>query len=115
VMRAVSDSGPTEMNQQKPEAIQNLFTLIKIVSTPDTVSHFEGLYNNCEIRYGDLKKQLAEDIITYTSPIRDRIIEILDDDAYLAKVAKMGAEKARESASKTLQEVKDVIGFRKLF
>lgn len=115
VMRAVTDSGPTEMNQEKQEAIQNLFTLMKIVSKPDTVLHFDGLYNNCEIRYGDLKKQLAEDIIAYTSPIRERIIEILANDAYLAKVAKMGAEKARESASKTLQEVKDVIGFKKLF
>ncbi|NOR74823.1 MAG: tryptophan--tRNA ligase [Draconibacterium sp.] len=115
VMRAVTDSGPTEMNQQKPEAIQNLFTLMDIVSTPDTVTHFDDLYNKCEIRYGDLKKQLAEDIIAFTSPIRARIIEILEDDVYLAKVAKMGAEKARESASKTLQEVKDVIGFRKLF
>lgn len=115
VMRAVTDSGPTEMNQEKPEAIQNLFTLLDIVSTPDTVAHFDDLYNKCEIRYGDLKKQLAEDIITYTTPIRERIIQILEDDAYLAKVAKMGAEKARESANKTLQEVKDVIGFRKLF
>jgi len=115
VMRAVTDSGPTEMNQEKPEAIQNLFTLLDIVSTPDTVAHFDELYNKCEIRYGDLKKQLAEDIINYTTPIRERIIEILEDDAYLAKVAKMGAEKARESAVKTLQEVKDVIGFRKLF
>lgn len=115
VMRAVTDSGPTEMNQQKPEAIQNLFTLLDIVSTKDTVEHFDALYNKCEIRYGDLKKQLAEDIIAYTSPIRERIIEILQDDAYLAKVAKMGAEKARESAAKTLQEVKDVIGFKKLF
>ena len=115
VMRAVTDSGPTEMNQEKPEVIQNLFTLLEIVSTPDTVVHFDELYNKCEIRYGDLKKQLAEDIVAYTSPIRERIIEILKDDAYLAKVAKMGAEKARESANKTLQEVKDVIGFKKLF
>lgn len=114
-MRATTDSGPTEMNQQKPDVIQNLFTLMDIVSTPDTVEHFDALYNKCEIRYGDLKKQLAEDIIAYTSPIRERIIDILQDDAYLAKVAKMGADKARESASKTLQEVKDVIGFKKLF
>lgn len=115
VMRAVTDTGPTEMNQEKPEAVQNLFTLLDIVSTPDTVAHFNELYNKCEIRYGDLKKQLAEDIVAYTAPIRERIIEILADDAYLAKVAKMGAEKARESAIKTLQEVKDVIGFKKLF
>ncbi len=115
VMRAVTDSGPTEMNQKKPEAIQNLFTLMDIVSTPDTVAHFDELYNKCEIRYGDLKKQLAEDIIAYTTPIRERILEIHGDDAYLAKVAKAGAEKARESAIKTLQEVKEVIGFKKLF
>jgi len=115
VMRAVTDSGPTEMNQKKSDPVENLFTLLKIVSTPDTVAHFDELYNKCEIRYGDLKKQLAEDIISYTAPIRERIIGILEDDLYLAKVARMGAEKARESATKTLQEVKNVIGFRKLF
>ena len=115
VMRAVTDTGPTEINQEKPEAVQNLFTLMEIVSKPDTVEHFEGLYNTCEIRYGDLKKQLAEDIISYTAPIRERIIDILENNDYLAKVAKMGAEKARESASKTLKEVKEVIGFKKLF
>ncbi len=115
VMRAVTDAGPTEMNAQKPEAVQNLFTLLEIVSTPDTLAHFDGLYNKCEIRYGDLKKQLAEDIIKYTSPIRERIVAILEDEAYLSKVAKMGAEKARESASKTLKEVKKVVGFKSLF
>ncbi len=115
VMRAVTDAGPTEMNSKKPEPVENLFTLLKIVSTPDTVAHFDELYNKCEIRYGDLKKQLAEDIVAYTSPIRDRIIEILKDEAYLAKVARLGAEKARASATKTLDEVKSVIGFRSLF
>ncbi|MBN1821936.1 MAG: tryptophan--tRNA ligase [Prolixibacteraceae bacterium] len=115
VMRAVTDSGPNEMNQEKPEAIQNLFTLMEIVSKPETAEHFNELYNKCEIRYGDMKKQLAEDIVSYTAPIRDRIIEILEDQDYLAKVAKMGAEKARESAAKTLNEVKNLIGFKKLF
>jgi tryptophanyl-tRNA synthetase len=115
VMRAVTDAGPTELNQEKPEPIQNLFTLMEIVSSPDVVSHFNDLYNNCKIRYGDMKKQLADDIISYTSPIRERIISILEDDAYLAKVAKTGSEKARDSASKTLKEVKETIGFKKLY
>jgi len=115
VMRAVTDAGPTEPNSKKVEAVENLFTLLKIVSTPDVVAHFDAAYNDCSIRYGDLKKQLAEDIITYTSPIRERIIEILKDEAYLAKVAQMGAEKARESAAATLKEVKELIGFRRLF
>ena len=115
VMRAVTDSGPTEMNSEKPEAIQNLFTLMKIVSQPEVVNQFDAAYNQCEIRYGDMKKQLAEDIVKFTAPIRERIVTILEDEAYLARVAQMGAEKARESATATLNEVKKVVGFRKFY
>ena len=115
VMRAVTDAGPTEPNSKKADAVENLFTLLKIVSTADVLAHFEGAYNNCEIRYGDLKKQLAEDIIAFTSPIRERILEILKDDVYLGAVAKRGAEKARESAQAILKEVKEIIGFRRLY
>ena len=112
VMRAVTDSGPTEMNQQKPEAIENLFTLMKIVSAPETVQFFDDAYNNMTIRYGDMKKQLAEDIIKFTAPIRERILELSADDEYINRVARMGAEKARESASKTIREVREIIGFK---
>lgn len=112
VMRAVTDSGPTKKNQEMPEPIQNLFTIMDVVSTPDTVAFFREKYNNCEIRYGDLKKQLAEDIIGFTSPIREKIIEISSNNEYLKKVVKLGAEKARASASKTVREVREIIGFK---
>lgn len=112
VMRAVTDSGPTTPNQPKPEAIQNLFTIMKVVSSPDTLQHFDEQYNSCEIRYGDMKKQLAEDIAIFTTPIRERIETLIADNDYLRKVARMGAEKARESATKTLSEVRHIIGFR---
>jgi len=112
VKRAVTDSGPTEMNSVKPEVIENLFTIMKVVSSEDTLSYFEDKYNSCEIRYGDMKKQLAEDIINTTSPIRERILEIQADDVYLRRVAEMGAEKARESARKTLREVREIMGFK---
>lgn len=112
VLKAVSDGGPTEENQPKPEAIQNLFDLMKIVSPADTLAHFDDLYNKCAIRYGDFKKQLAEDMIIFNSPIRERIEEIAKDTDYLRKVANHGAEKARESARKTIQEVRSVIGFK---
>jgi tryptophanyl-tRNA synthetase len=112
VMRAVTDSGPTVQNQSKPSEIQNLFDLMKVVSPADTLAHFNNLYNTCSIRYGDLKKQLAEDMIIATAPIRDRINEITNDADYLRKVAAMGADKARESASKTIKEVREIIGFR---
>ncbi|MGE0088482.1 MAG: tryptophan--tRNA ligase [Bacteroidales bacterium] len=112
VMRAVTDSGPTAKNQEMAEPIKNIFSILKVVSKPDTYTFFLEKYNNCEIRYGDLKKQLAEDIINFTSPIRERIIEISSNDEYLRKVARMGAEKARMSASKTVKDVREIIGFK---
>ena len=112
VMRAVTDSGPTEPNSEKPEAIQNLFTLMEIVSTPEVYQHFDGLYNDCAIRYGDMKKQLAADINAFCAPIRERILDIQGDKELLSRVARIGAEKARESASKTIDEVRHIIGFR---
>jgi len=115
VMRAVTDSGPTEMNQEKPEPIQNLFNLMKVVSTEDTVSHFDEAYNNCTIRYGDLKKQLAEDIVRFTAPFYEKINELSKNDAYIKKVIDMGAEKARANAQKTVREVREIIGFRKIY
>ncbi|PTS92638.1 tryptophan--tRNA ligase [Pedobacter sp. HMWF019] len=112
VSRAVTDGGPTEENQQKPEAVQNLFDLMKIVSSADTISHFEDQYNKMAIRYGDFKKQLAEDMIIANAPIREKIEEISKDTLYLRQVAKHGALKARESAQKTIKEVRQLIGFK---
>ncbi len=112
VMRAVTDSGPTIPNQEKPEAIQNLFQLMSVVSTQDTYDYFNEKYNNCQIRYGDMKKQLAEDMIQFTTPFREKINELLKDEAYISKVARMGKEKAQASAAKTLKEVREIIGFR---
>ena len=113
VMRAVTDSGPTQMNQPKPEMIQNLFTLMSLVSSPETIKHFEDRYNNCTIRYGDLKKQLAEDMIQFTSPIRERVKQFYGDTDYLHKVLSQGEEQARASAGKTIREVREIIGIRK--
>ena len=112
VMRAVTDAGPQEPNAPMAEPIANLFYLLELLSTPDTVKHFKDSYNDCTIRYGDLKKQLAEDIINFNAPIRERINEIYKDSDYLRKVVKMGAEKARESASKTVREVREILGYR---
>ena len=113
VMRAVTDSGPTEPDSPKPEVIENLFTLLKLVSEPETVQFFEEKWNDCSIRYGDLKKQLAADICKVTLPIRDRIESITSDAAYLRKVTEMGREKARESARATLALAKEAVGLKR--
>ena len=112
VMKAVSDSGPTEPNQPKPQAIENLFTLMQAVSAPETLAFFEEQYNKCQIRYGDMKKQLAEDIVQFTAPIYEKIKELRSNDDYIAKVARMGAEKARDSADKTIKDVREIIGIK---
>ncbi|MBP5477634.1 MAG: tryptophan--tRNA ligase [Paludibacteraceae bacterium] len=112
VMKAVTDSGPTQLNQQKPEVIQNLFTLLELVSTKDTCDYFNDQYNAMTIRYGDLKKQLAADVNAFCAPIRERILEFQSNEEYIQKVAARGAERASESAAATLREVRQIIGFR---
>jgi tryptophanyl-tRNA synthetase len=113
VMKAVTDTGPTEPDQPLSEPIKNLFTIMGVVSDPSTVQYFREKYATCEIRYGDLKKQLGEDIVKFTEPIRNRINEILADKKYMAAVVRTGAEKARESASRTVREVREIIGYRR--
>jgi tryptophanyl-tRNA synthetase len=114
VMKAVTDSGPTEPNQEKPQAIDNIFQLMKAVSAPETLHFFEDQYNTCQIRYGDMKKQLAADMISFTAPIYEKVLELRSNNDYLSKVARQGAEKARESAAKTVREVRGIIGIRSL-
>ncbi|MDE5568582.1 MAG: tryptophan--tRNA ligase [Muribaculaceae bacterium] len=113
VMRAVTDEGPQAPNSSMSEPVANLFSLLELTSTPEVVKHFRDAYADCSIRYGDLKKQLAEDILAVTTPIRERVNDILADDDYLRRVLKEGAEKARESASKTLADVREIMGIRK--
>jgi tryptophanyl-tRNA synthetase len=112
VMRAVTDTGPTAPGQEPSEPVKNLFTIMGVVSDQETVKYFKDKYALCEIRYGDMKKQLAEDIIKFTEPIRLRINDILSDNKYLSRVVAEGAEKARASASKTVKEVREIIGYR---
>ncbi|MFI3294979.1 MAG: tryptophan--tRNA ligase [Rikenellaceae bacterium] len=115
VMKAKTDGGPTEPNSVVSEPVENIFTLMNLVSTPETVSFFRGAYADCSIRYGDLKKQLAEDIIAAVSPIRERISEIRSNEKYLAEVTRMGAEKARASAAATVRDVREIMGIKSIF
>lgn len=115
VMRAVTDEGPKVPDSPMSEPVQNLFTLMELTSTPEVIQHFKDAYADCSIRYGDLKKQLAEDILKVTLPIRERILEIRNDDAYIAGALRRGAERARERAANTLREAREVMGIRKFY
>lgn len=115
IMKAKTDQGPAEPNSLKPDYIQNLFTLMRLVSTADTVQKFEDDFNasstgNCVIRYGDMKKQLAEDMAAFIKPIREKAADIQHNKELLGKIIRQGADKARASASETLKLVRQAVG-----
>jgi tryptophanyl-tRNA synthetase len=115
IMKAKTDQGPETTNSVKPDYIENLFTLMKLVSKEDTVKKFEDDFNassagNCIIRYGDMKKQLAEDMVNFINPIRQKATDLQNDKDTLLKIIKIGADKARASASDTLQTVRNAVG-----
>jgi tryptophanyl-tRNA synthetase len=112
VMRAKTDSGPTEQHSIKPDYIENIFLLMKLVSTEETVKKFDEDYNKCTIRYGDMKKQLGEDMVKFISPIREKVNAILGDENYLRKVMEQGADKARNSARATIELARKAIGLK---
>lgn len=110
VMKAKTDSGPAEKNSPKPEYIQNIFTLMSLVSGSDVINKYAADYDNCTIRYGEMKKQLADDMVRFISPIREKVNQILEDEKYLQVVMEKGAEKARNSAGKTIRLVRQAMG-----
>ena len=115
LMKAKTDQGPLTPNSEKPDYIQNLFTLMGLVSTPDTVKKFEDDFNNssegnCIIRYGDMKKQLAEDMVNFINPIRPKAADLQANKDLLLKIIHQGADKARASASTTLTKVRNAVG-----
>jgi len=110
VMKAKTDEGPTEVNMPKPDYIENIFLLMKLVSEQSTIDLFEKAYQECTIRYGDMKKQLAEDMVNFISPIRQKAITIQQDEQYVKKIMEQGAEKACDSAKKTMELVREAMG-----
>jgi tryptophanyl-tRNA synthetase len=110
IMKAKTDQGPTEPNTPMPDYIQNLFLLLEVTASPDVVSQFRSAYDNCNIRYGDMKKQLAEDMIAFVRPIRQHAAELQKDEDALRKILKEGAEKARVSSAATIAGARKLIG-----
>lgn len=110
VMKAKTDAGPPTPGTPMPDYIENLFLMLDLVSAPSTVAVFREAYDKAQIRYGDLKKQLAEDMVAFIAPIRERAEAIRSDKANLARIMGLGAEKARDSARETMRLVRDAMG-----
>jgi tryptophanyl-tRNA synthetase len=112
VMKAKTDSGPTEPDSEMPDYIQNIFLLMSLVSEESTVQKFRDDFNKANIRYGDMKKQLAEDMVKFIAPIREKATAIRNDENFLNKVMKEGTEKARVSATKTIEAARKLTGLK---
>ncbi len=110
VMKTKTDAGPIAPDSPKPDYIENIFGLMKLVSTEEVIKKFEQDYNSCTIRYGEMKKQLGEDMVNFISPIRSKVNAILADEQYLKEVMEKGAIKARASAGTTMQLVREAMG-----
>jgi tryptophanyl-tRNA synthetase len=114
VMKAKTDKGPDGPGEEMPDFIRNLFQIMSLVSEASTVEKFKHDFDNATIRYGDMKKQLAEDMVQFVAPIREKANAIRQDEAYLKKIMEEGAQRSRESAARTLSLARQMIGLNYL-
>jgi len=109
IMRAVTDVGPLPEGQMSP-GVANLFKILKGFSTPETAARFEKAYAEGTLRYSDLKKTIAEDVISALEPIRRRYAELRSNPRAVHEVLQRGAAYASSIAKETMREVKEKMG-----
>jgi tryptophanyl-tRNA synthetase len=109
IRSAVTDTGREVVADpvNKP-GVTNLLTIHSVLSgrsVPELEEHFAGR------GYGDLKKELAEVVTDFVTPVRARTQELLDDRAELERLLARGAARAREVAARTVASAYDRVGF----
>jgi len=107
IMRATTDSRPAVDFETMGPGVQNLLSIFQAFSgwpADKMRAHFSGM------RYGDLKRQVAEMVIANLEPLQKRYAEIMDEPGYLAGVLKEGAERVAPIAKSTVQLVKERMG-----
>jgi tryptophanyl-tRNA synthetase len=108
ISRIVTDSTPVD--QPKNPDSCSLFALYRLFSSPEDLADMRERYLKPGLRYGDVKKELAEKMWIYFEPYRQKREELTRDPVYVRGVLKNGAEKARAIAEKTLKLVRDRTG-----
>jgi tryptophanyl-tRNA synthetase len=109
MMRAVTDAGPQPGAPMSP-GTTNLFTLMREFSPLETYRQFLQHYEDGTIRYSEMKKALAEDLVNALAPIRSPAEELSAKPDYIYDVLRDGARKARTVAKRTMVEVKLKMG-----
>ncbi len=109
IRSAVTDSGSEiRFDPEEKPGISNLLTIYSAL-TGRSIDDLEKEYDGRG--YGDLKKELADVVVEFVTPFRDRTLELMKDRAELDNVLRSGAEKANAVAERTLADVYDRIGF----
>jgi len=110
VKKAVTDMGTTPDGEMSP-GVRNLFEIIKACGRNDLYDQMMKDYQSGNLMYKNLKETTAEVIIELLKPISEKRSNLLQNLDYVNKIISEGNEMARETASKTLQEVKSLMGF----
>ncbi len=107
--KAPTDSGQGEVVPTSG-GVANLLTLIELFQGADKRKEYESQYLSTGVRYGDLKKELAQAIFAQLQPIQAKRKELEANPEYVEQVITQGAHKARKIAQETLTEVKQKMG-----
>jgi tryptophanyl-tRNA synthetase len=109
IRSAVTDSdAEIRFDVEAKPGVSNLLTIYSAL-TGTTVGDLEDQYAGKG--YGDLKKDLAEAVVEFVTPFRERTLELLDDQAHLMSVLQRGAETAGAVAEATIKDVYQRVGF----
>jgi len=107
IMRATTDSNPEVDYEAMGPGVRNLLSIFQAFSgwsDDNTRAHFTGM------RYGDLKKQVAEAVVSALEPVQARYREIMAERGFVAKVLANGAERVTPIAEDTVSKVKKAMG-----
>jgi tryptophanyl-tRNA synthetase len=109
IRSAVTDSGgDIRFDPEEKPGISNLLTIYSSL-TGTGIQDLEDQYAGKG--YGDLKKDLADVVVEFVTPFRDRTLELLDDQAQLTQVLERGRQQAQSVAQTTLDDVYRRVGF----
>ncbi len=111
IMSIVTDSTPVA-EPKDPEKC-NVFALLKLVASDDELSEWENRYRSGGMGYGEVKKRLAELIIDYFAPYRQKRAKLENNLDYVEEVLADGAERAKAVASETLEQARKAVGLGK--
>ncbi len=112
VMKAKSDNGPAGEGTPLSTEAENLLQLLRLTAGEDAAKPYEESWAGGSIRYGDLKKQLAEEMVRFVAPTREKAEALQADETAIQRILCEGAEKARASARATLAEARRLVGIR---